>query len=697
MRSLSFKSFTFLNLCWPFVLLMAVALGTGFLLAAAQAQALYLLAVQGVAGAGAVIYGCYLSQRSGESYLYSRAWLRSGVALLILITSLKVGQSAYIRFAPVAVVESSVSLQGQVQSVQPLQRYVQRVVIDLHCALRAPCQHPERFWRWWPRRVEVLVDPSRWSPAVGEIWRLTGKPLASTVTQPWGFPQNRFALVRHVQARFKLVGLPTIVQSSQGAEWMPLAQAREQIRAQLLASTHSGSKGILLALTTGDRSALSTHQWTVLQRTGTAHLMAISGLHVGLVCALFSALSAVLLRRWRWLTQRLPAQHGALLIGLAAAALYAALSGWGVPVQRAWVMLALAVFCFLIGYPRQLWRALQGAYVVIICADPAVVLSAGFWLSFAAVGFLLWQFGTQLVGRARWREALAAQGMLTLALIPLSAHFFQQIPWASFGANLLAIPLIGLLVLPLLLIWLVAYVTIGLDLTWVRNSCAELVNGLLWALNGIASWDGWVWLIPAGAPWWLLLLAGVGVFWLLMPALPARWWGLILIVPLLRWAPEHRGVWIYRDQQQLQLAIVTAEQIWFVVPAALNALEPHSEMRRLLQYWGVPWPQRDLEVAAAGVGWSSNSRHHMIALELTPVWGTTRGRVKRIRFAHPCEADLRPPNWQAMGTGGCGLQMGLIRIEIASVQSRGTNLQILLPVELQQQLLSANFVHIAPK
>lgn len=691
MRSIGSKSLALLHACWPFVLLIAGALGTGFLLAVAQPGARYLALVQAAAAGGALVYGWHLGCRGGSSGW--RPLLLSGVAVFLAMMLLELGQSAYGRFAPVAMTpaESEMSLRGRVHSVQPINRYAQRVVLDLHCALQAPCEVPEPFWRWWPRRVEIVVEPSMWSPVAGESWQLSGRPLEPPQVLPWAFPLHRFALVRHVQARFSVLAEPQRLQpASVNFLSARLSSWRERVRAQLLAGTPASS--IVLALATGDRSALSMQQWNILQRTGTAHLMAISGLHIGLVCALVGSVSVLGLRRWRWLTNRFPAQHGALLLGLVAAAQYAALSGWGVPVQRAWLMLALAVLCYVTGFPRQLWRALQAAFIVIVCADPAVILSAGFWLSFLAVGFLLWQFGTQLLSSARWRTALAAQGMLTLALIPVSAHFFQQIPLASLGANLVAIPLVGLLVLPLVLVWLVTFLATGWDVGWLRAGCEQIIEGLMRALAGLASWDGWVWLIPAGAPWWLLLLGGAGVFWLLMPALPARGWGFVLLVPLLRWAPEHNGIWIYQNQQQIQLAVVTPERISFIVPAAFGALEPRGEVRRLLHYWGIAWPQRDLRVVAADAGWSSKG-YRLVSLELATSWNA-RGHVRSVTFADPCDAAARPVEWRASENGSCRFHVGPVLVDSAPDAQLSMELRIHLPPSIEQRLMRANFVQI---
>ncbi|WP_081616645.1 DNA internalization-related competence protein ComEC/Rec2 [Thioalkalivibrio sp. ALJ16] len=231
-----------------------------------------------------------------------------------------------------------------------------------------------------------------------------------------------------------------------------LHRKREALRTRLeRAAPDLRHPGLVQALIIGDRQAMTTLEWQAFLRTGTNHLMAISGLHVGLVAG-FSALLAGWLWVWLPMVQSLARKAAVMgLVGLAGAALYAALAGFSIPTQRALIM--LAAFMVAIWWRRGpvAWRGLMLAAVAVVLWQPASVLAPGFWFSFGAVAVIL----LLLHGRGAkpgWREAGAVQVMLALAMLPLSLAWFQLGSWVAPVANLLAVPVISLLVLPLLLV-----------------------------------------------------------------------------------------------------------------------------------------------------------------------------------------------------------------------------------------------------
>ncbi len=204
----------------------------------------------------------------------------------------------------------------------------------------------------------------------------------------------------------------------------------------------------LHALLLGERSGMTDQDWTVLRRTGTSHLFAISGLHLGLMAGFGFFLGLLM---WRLLLWRvLPRQRD---VGVAAAVLvacaYAYVAGFGVPVQRALLMCLLGLLAVLSGRRKQMITIWAFALVVVMALEPKVVLSAGFWLSFlAALAIILYLQAFPEQGRLR--QLLGIQLYLSLVLAPLSLFFFGGVAWLGLPVNLLLVPAFGVL-LPVLL------------------------------------------------------------------------------------------------------------------------------------------------------------------------------------------------------------------------------------------------------
>ena len=295
-------------------------------------------------------------------------------------------------------------------------------------------------------------------------------------------------------------------------------------------------RGLVQALAVGDRSGIGRADRRLLILTGTAHLLAISGLHIGLAAAGGMATA----RGLAWL---LPfpgsgrALHSALICGgLLAAGLYAALAGFGTSTVRALAMLAAVLLAALSTralHPARPWLL---ALCAVLLIDPFAPLGAGFWLSFLAVAALLFYFvprsGSRLAPRPWWRTLLAAQGVVMVALLPVSAAWFQAFSGLGYAANLVAIPLVSLVTVPLVLAGTAALSfsagLAGLLWTGAGATAALLLRFLEWlaALQATP--------LPVAAPNLpVVTLALVGAFLLLLPrGVVGRWSGFFLLVPL---------------------------------------------------------------------------------------------------------------------------------------------------------------------
>jgi competence protein ComEC len=314
-------------------------------------------------------------------------------------------------------------------------------------------------------------------------------------------------------------------------------RARQRVRDAIDARvTDAGAAGVLAALAVGDQAAIDRADWDLFRDAGVAHLMSISGLHVTMFAWLAGLAAAALWRRSTWLAWRWPVPLAAPVLGLAAAAAYAVFSGWGVPAQRTVWMLAVVVALRVAGVRWPAPAVLLAAAVVVVGIDPWALLQPGFWLSFTAVGLLMASDGAGTgAGPWRWQAAalaaLRTQAVATIGLAPLTLVFFQQVSVVGFVANLLAIPLVTLVVTPLALG--------GIVLPPLWDAGAAGVVLLTRALGFLAALPGAVWTVAAASPWAI----AAGLLGALVAVLPwpwrVRWLALPLMLPLLAPPPAH--------------------------------------------------------------------------------------------------------------------------------------------------------------
>lgn len=287
--------------------------------------------------------------------------------------------------------------------------------------------------------------------------------------------------------------------------------------------------GVVRALSVGERSGISNAQWRVLRQTGTSHLVAISGLHIGLVAALILLLA-------RWLAPRLPGGRRvpAVVVGAGASACaaggYALLAGFGLPAQRALVMLVVVLGAIILRRRTAPSHLLALAGLAVLTLDPFAVLAPGFWLSFGAVAWILYLMRAR-TGARPWAAWLSLQPALVLGLAPLTLFWFGQASLAAPIANAVLIPAF-VVVVPAVLC------TVALMLVWP----AWGIPALHWLADGLQyGWSGLQFLahVPAafvtlpqpGIPALVLALLGVGL--LLAPrGVPGRWLGVVVLLPL---------------------------------------------------------------------------------------------------------------------------------------------------------------------
>lgn len=477
------------------------------------------------------------------------AWLLLGISWALFRANLMLANPVL----PENVSGKNISLRGYVTTLPDYNNQRLRFQFHINTAMlgKKPVVIPEHIRLSWYRDFPLSVTVGR---PMDLIVRL--KPPRG-FSNPGGFDYERWLFSHgigatgYVKARADPGQSLLLDQHSRSQPSDPLAKSfmvsvnrlRQELRGALnTALTDSDYSGLVLALAIGDKSRISRSQWDVLRYTGTSHLVAISGLHIGLVAGLMYFLMRWLWARSTWLTCRFAAPRAAALSALGAALIYAGLAGFAIPTQRALIMVAIAMFALIWGRLLQPSQVLCFALLGVLLLDPLSVLSPGFWLSFWAVAVILFN-STGRIGRpGKARVLLGIHIWVVIGLTPLLVILFQHVSLGAPVANVVAVPWISWVTVPLVLT--------GTVLLLLSPPLGTFVLGLAeGSLELVWYWLEWLAHLPlsqfsVGTPlWWTWLPALLGVVWLLAPrGLPARWLALPMVLPLFLTLPERPDV-----------------------------------------------------------------------------------------------------------------------------------------------------------
>ena len=351
------------------------------------------------------------------------------------------------------------------------------------------------------------------------------------LVNPGGMDFERSALQKGIIATGYVRDDPANAPLEQGACVDGLrARIATAIAAALPEDAHAAR--LLRALSVGDERALDEHDWQVVRATGISHLIAISGFHVGLA----AVFGAWLVRLAWWLLPslglRLARPLAEAAVAFPAALAYGALAGFGLPTTRTLLMIAVVAGWRLLRRGGGFGEGFGLALAAILIVDPLSVLSAGFWLSFAGVALLAWTLARDAGWRGHLKEIGLAPLLMTLALLPLTVWFFGQASLVAPLANLVAVPFVSFVIVPIDL------AACALLFAWpwaghfLLHACAHLVDALWWFLLHLASWPAAMQYLPQ-ASLLAFALACIGAVWLLAPrGVPARALGALALLPL---------------------------------------------------------------------------------------------------------------------------------------------------------------------
>lgn len=319
----------------------------------------------------------------------------------------------------------------------------------------------------------------------------------------------------------------------------PIDQFRQKLQQKIKQHLpHTATAPWLLALILGERSEVNASDWQVLRNTGTNHLMAIAGLHIGLLAALMHVIVTKIWRLFPYLLLRFPAAHAGACAALISAFFYSLLAGFSLPTQRACLMLTVFICTLLAKQKISSWSAWSFALLLVLVFNPLCVLSESFWLSFVTLALIIYGMSGRLAPQGYWWKWGRVQWVIGIGLIPLTLVFFQQFSLVSFLVNSIAIPWLGFFILPfcfLALIFLYFFPSIStLCLYLADKSLASLWVMLNWFSQlHFAVWQ------QAMPNYYLLFFFIIGIVILLIPAgFPGRWIGVIWLLPTLFYQPN---------------------------------------------------------------------------------------------------------------------------------------------------------------
>jgi competence protein ComEC len=366
---------------------------------------------------------------------------------------------------------------------------------------------------------------------------------------PFGFDYEAWQLSRGVDASGYLL-MHKVVGAAQGWRSQLIVLRENWIQRATALKGHAGQ--LVPALLFGESGYLPKSHWLDFQLTGTIHLLIVSGLHVGFLVLMVTSVWFVLIRLEVLLFFPRPSLLFKLtpIVLLLACLVYAYMAGMGLAIQRAGLMLGFGI-CVV--YFRQHWSLFDTwlwVVLLVLLINPLSILFIGFWFSFAAVGALLINYGGQFgtVSSLKQSKILNAdpvntvtaiqkvilksseklkllyhpQWVVFIALMPLLWIFQQPQSLLSFFTNILAIPLLGFIVMPLAL----------LAFIWPDGMAVNLLNialsHTLTFLHQMSLFPSWLVYKPSGM--WLFLVCLLVLFTLWLPGAPFKRLSLLILI-----------------------------------------------------------------------------------------------------------------------------------------------------------------------
>lgn len=475
----------------------------------------------------AVLGAAVLLRRWGPWVLHPLAIAVACVVLGLLAA----GARAHLVAAPVLSFRYYGPVEGRVIAIDRSQSDMLRVTLDQVVLSRvSPAKTPARV------RVSLHGTQGYFDISPGQVVVTTAHLSAPDgPVEPGGFDFRRMAFFDQLGAvGYTRVPVLLLAPAAANAQW--INRVRAHLRAGVEREVAGDAGAFAAALVTGDRAGISRAAQDDLRASNLAHLLAISGLHMALLTGLIFATLRYGLALVPVLALRVNSKKLAAVFALAAGAVYLALSGGNVATERAFVMVAVMLGAVLFDRRALSIRSVALAACVLLMAQPETLLEPGFQMSFAATVALIAGYG-ELRDRVP-RGQIPAWVMPVFTVVftsalagfatgPIAAAHFNRVTGYGLIANVLAVPVMGVAVMPAaVLAGVLAPIGLEGPALWVMGKGTAWI---LWVASTVAGWDGAVRAVATPAPYVLPVMA-LGALWVILWQGPARFAGGVPVV-----------------------------------------------------------------------------------------------------------------------------------------------------------------------
>ncbi|MDE9451817.1 ComEC/Rec2 family competence protein [Aliiroseovarius sp. Z3] len=386
-------------------------------------------------------------------------------------------------------------------------------------------------------RVSLHGDQRFLSPAIGQRIALTAHLSGPNgPVEPGGFDFQRMAWFRGIGAVGYTRVPALLLKPPEPGVALAVARLRQAISGWVRGVLPDETGAFAAAITTGDRSTMDRSTIEALRASNLAHLLAISGLHMGLLTGFIFQATRMLLSLWQRIALRFPIKKLAACVAILSGGFYLALSGGNIATERAFIMVATMFVAILFDRRALSLRAVAMAAIIVMTLHPEALVEPGFQMSFAATTALVAVFGwlrDRTQDERAWRAPKWSRPVLAvvissfvagLATAPFGAAHFNQISHFGLLANLLSVPVMGALIMPLAVL---AALLSPIGLGWLPlKLMGPAIDWIIGVARFVSSLDGATGQVPAPPEAVLPLVALGGILATLLKT-RARWMALV--------------------------------------------------------------------------------------------------------------------------------------------------------------------------
>ncbi len=426
-------------------------------------------------------------------------------------------------------------LSGRVRNVEPTEKGIRLTLDDVAMERRNIGEMPHRI-RISVRSASIVPMPGDRVSALA----IVRPPPAPSL--PGGFDFARKAWFERIGGVGFALGAVKITASPAAASWrIALARLRLDLTRRIMAAVGDRTGPVAAALLTGERRAIPEATLASMRDSGLAHLLAISGLHIGLVAGLLFFAVRLCLACVEPMALRYPIKKYAAVAAIAGAFAYLLISGATIPTQRAFLMVSIVMLAVMIDRTAISMRLVAISAIAVLVAAPESLLSASFQMSFAAVVGLVavYEAAAPTMARLRGRGGIrgsriglfvAATVLTTLvastATAPFAVYHFNRVALFGLLANLIAVPVMAMWIMPF---GIVSFLLMPLGLEELGLvPMGWGIDMVLRVADAVAALPGAVALVPPMSTMGLAVLS-LGGLWLCLTRGPPRLLGLPLV------------------------------------------------------------------------------------------------------------------------------------------------------------------------